>query len=160
MKRGIFPLVASLGAFGIGFFLGGKMLVDMINDCITKKNRYFSNMMLFNNWLESIYSRGSIDNYFHNHGYRKIMIYGNGYVGARLFQALSGTDIEVTAVMDKAASSDSLSAEVIGINSEIPASDCIVVTPIFYYEEIYNMLSKKTDIPIISIQSVIEEACI
>ena len=31
------------------------------------------------------------------------MIYGNGYIGKRLQQALIQTDIEVAAVMDKAA---------------------------------------------------------
>lgn len=155
MKNKIVVCLTGVLSFGAGFFLGGKMLVNMINDYKTRMQRNLSNMMLFNSWLEFIYSGGSIDQYFHNHGYKKIMIYGNGYIGKRLSQALLGTDIEVVAVMDKEVSSDKEKL-VIEVDSTIPDVDCIVVTPVFFFDTIYDMLMQKTSIPAISMQTIIE----
>lgn len=156
MKNKFVICLTGILSFGVGFFLGGKMLVGMINDYKMRMERNLSNMMLFNDWLELIYAGGSIDQYFLQHGYRKIMIYGYGYIGKLLTQALSDTGIEVAAIMDKSASSDEMDT-VIGADSSIPDVDCIVVTPVFYFDTIYNMLSEKTNIPVISIQSVVEK---
>lgn len=155
MKKGIITGLIGIVSFAVGIILGGKMLVGMINDYKTRMQRNLSNMMLFNNWLEFIYSGGSIDQYFYNHGYKKIMIYGNGYIGKRLGQALSDTEVEVVAVMDKAALSDE-NDMVIGVDSSIPDVDCIVVTPVFFFDTIYEMLRVRTEAPVISIQVIIE----
>lgn len=156
MKNKLVICLTGILSFGVGFFLGGKMLVGMINDYKMRMERNLSNMMLFNDWLEFIYSGESIEQYFLNHGYKKIMIYGYGYIGKLLTQALSDTGIEVVAIMDKAASSDEMDT-VIGVGSSIPDVDCIVVTPVFYFDTIYNMLREKTNIPVISMQSVVEK---
>lgn len=155
MKKVICALLMGV-SFGTGFFLGGKTLVGMVNDYKMRMNRNFSNMILLNDWLNFIYSGGRVDKYFHVHKYNKVMIYGNGYIGARLSQALAETGIDVIAVMDKTASSNG-DGEVIGIDSQIPEVDCIVITPIFYYDEIFYMLQEKTDIPIVSIQTIMEK---
>lgn len=153
MKKGIILGLISITSFVVGIILGGKMLVGMINDYKVRMQRNLSNMMLFNNWLEFIYSGGSIDKYFHNHGYKKIMIYGNGYIGTRLCQALEKTDIDVMAIMDKTNPSDA-EGMLIGMDGRIPDIDCAVITPVFYHDEIYDMLRKKIKVPIISIEAL------
>lgn len=156
MKKGGVALLTGGVSFGFGLFLGGKMLVGMINDYKRRMERNLSNMMLLNDWVEFIYSGNSIDKFFHDHKYSKIMIYGYGYIGTRLMQALGGTDIEVTAVMDKSVSSDK-DKMLIGIDREVPDVDCIVVTPVFHFDEINGMLKKKTNIPVIPIDKILEK---
>lgn len=142
-------------SFVSGFFLGGKVLVGMINDYKRRMDRNASNMMLFNDWIEFLYAGGSIGQYFHEHGYKRVMIYGNGYIGQRLLQALEGTDVEVAAIMDQANASDADTEGIlIGVNSGIPDIDCVVVTPAAYFEEIYHMLREKTEKPIISVEEL------
>lgn len=155
MKKYMTAVLIGVVSFVAGFILGGKMLVSMINDYKKRMERNFSNMMLFNDWLEFLYSGGHVEQYFHKHGYKRIMIYGNGYIGKRLKQALEQTDIEVVAIMDKVTSMDEAGL-IIGVDSEIPDVDCIVITPTFYYDEIFTLLDEKTDIPIASMQMVIE----
>lgn len=157
MKKSRYRFIICSLSFGIGFFLGGKMLVNMINDYKFRMKRNFSNMLLFNDWLHFIYSGGDIEKYFMCYNYNKIIIYGNGYAGKILLEALSESEIEVVAIMDKKITSLDEKEGMIGINTKIPDADCIVVTPVFYYEEIYNELLKKTDIPIISIRNIIEK---
>lgn len=156
MKKGIIAGLISLASFVTGFIIGGKVLVNMINDYKRRMKRNLSNMLLFNDWLEFLYSGGKVEQYFYNHGYKRIMIYGNGYIGKRLQQALEQTDIEVAAVMDKAVSSDERGL-VTGIDSSIPDVDCIVITPVYYYDEIFSMLHKKTKLPLVNIQEIINE---
>lgn len=139
-------------SFAVGFFLGGKALVGMINDFKMRMERNLSNMLLFHDWLEFLYSGGCIEQYFHRHGYKKILIYGNGYVGQRLFHALKQTDIEVVGIMDQMNSSDLDAQEMlIGLDSKIPDIDCVVVTPMFYYNEICQVMQKKTQCPVIAV---------
>lgn len=157
MKKGIAACLISLVSFVTGFILGGKILVKMINDYKTRMKRNLSNMMLFNDWLEFLYSRGKVEQYFHDHGYKRIMIYGNGYIGKRLQQALGQTDIEVAAVMDKVVSSDEKGL-VIDVDSSIPDVDCIVITPVYYYDEIVDLLQKKTELPLVPMQMIINVA--
>ena len=154
MKKGYAICFTGAISFVTGFFLGGKALVGMINDYKRRMKRNFSNMMLFNDWLDFLYSGGKIEQYFHNQGYKRIMIYGNGYIGKRLQQALIQTDIEVAAVMDKAAlpNEDGL---VIGLDSKMPDVDCIVITPVYYYDEISGMLRKKTGLPLVTMQMLL-----
>lgn len=142
-------------SFATGFFLGGKALVGMINDYKMRMERNLSNMLLFHDWLEFLYSGGSIEQYFHRHGYKKILIYGNGYIGQRLLQALEKTDIDVVAVMDQMNSSDSDAEGIlIGVDNRIPDIDCAVITPLSYYDEICHMLQKKTQCPMIAVDAL------
>ncbi len=152
MKKSAY--IVGLFSFFGGFYLGGKMLVDMINDYQTRADRNSANMMLFNEWVAFLYSGGRVERYFQENHYKRILIYGNGFAGTRLQQALEKTDIEIAAVMDKAAHAD-VDGAVIGVDADIPDVDCIVVTPVFSHAEIYDVLSKRTRIPIVSISEIL-----
>lgn len=148
-------LSAGAGLFLSGFYIGGKCLVSMINNEKTKADRNSANMHLFNDWLAFLYAGGQMEAYFHTNGFRRIMVYGNGLIGARLTQALQKTDVEIVAVMDKAAYSGA--DGVIGTEADIPDCDCIVVTPVFYHEEICSMLRERTNIPVVSVRDIWKE---
>lgn len=153
MKKKFAIVCTGIASFGVGFYFGGKMLVSTINDYKKRMERNLSNMIVLSDWLEFIYSGGNITKYFYNHGYSRIIVYGNGYIGQRLVQALAQTGIEVVAIMDKKASMGQEDM-VIGVESTIPDADCVVVTPVFYYNEINNALKNKTNIPIISLEEI------
>lgn len=155
MKRNIIAGITGTISFVIGFILGGKILVSTVNDYKKRMERNLSNMVLLNDWLELLYSGGNIEQYFNCKGYKKIMIYGNGYVGRRLTQALTDSDIEVAAIMDKSVTADQ-NGIVIGADSEIPNVDCIVITPVYYYDEILGLLREKTNVPLVSMKTVID----
>lgn len=155
MKNRSIVFLTGMVSFVAGFFLGGKALVEMINNYKIEKERNLSNMLLFHDWIEFLYSGGCVEQYFHRHNYKRILIYGNGYIGQRLYHALEQTDIDVVAIMDKQNVSDvDVEGMLIGVDSDISDIDCVVITPIFYFDEIYNMLRKKTQQPIIAIDAL------
>lgn len=153
MKK-LFGLAIAGGCFAAGFFLGGKMLVGMINEYKNGMDRNYTNMAVLNQWLSFLYGGGKVSQFFKDHGYNRIMVYGYGHAGKRLCQALEGTGIEVVAIMDKAAP-EAESGKVIGVDSDIPEVDCIVVTPAFYYDEICAFIRSKSEIPIVSMDKLI-----
>ena len=153
MKNRVKSFIVILGTFAGGFFLGSKILVNMINEYKSGMERSSSNMKVFHQWLSFLYSGGQIETYLRERHYSRIMIYGNGYVGKSLLQALEKTDISVAAGMDRnvPVESDDM---IIGTDSIIPDVDAIVVTPVFYFNEICSMLREKTELPIISIEEM------
>lgn len=156
MKKGLIVSITGVCSFGIGFFFGGKMLVGMINDSKRGMKRSSANMLVFHDWIEFIYNGGHIDKYLNDNDYSKVMIYGGGYVGRRLKQALENANIEVTAVMDKM-NANGQDGAMLGVDDKVPDVDCIIITPVSYYDEIYNMLQKRTKIPVISIEKLWRE---
>ena len=92
MKKGIVAGIIGVVSFASGFILGGKILVSMINDYKKRMERNLANMMLFNDWLEFLYSGGSVVQYFKSRGYKKIMILptknksrtGSGHIFSRI----------------------------------------------------------------------------
>lgn len=130
------------------------MLVGMINEYKNGMDRNAANMAVMNQWLNFLYGGGEIGQFFKEHGYNRIMVYGNGNVGKRLCQALEGTGVEVAAIMDRAAP-EAEGGKVIGLDSDIPKVDCIVITPAFYYDEIYAFIRSKTGIPVVSMEKLI-----
>ena len=153
MKNKGLTSFVGIASFGTGFVFGGKALVSMINDYKRRMERNLSNYQLLNDWMEFLYAGGVIEQYFYDHGYKRILIYGNGDIGQRLYQALERTDINVVAIMDKSHSSKSAGI-LIGVNSEMPEVDCIVITPVFYFDEIHHTLREKTQQPVISIEEL------
>lgn len=159
MKKNAGTFIMGICSFMAGFYLGGRTLADAVNSNKVRADRNSINMMVLNDWVDFLYSGGQIDKYFHEKEINRIMIYGNGFIGVRLRQALENTGVEVAAVMDKVAHSDR-NGMVIGTGAAIPDVDCIVITPMFYYDEIYSLLSEKTDICIISIKDILKNVSI
>ncbi len=153
MKKGVITFITGMGAFIGGFYFGQKSLVNIINNYKTKADRNLSNMIVLNDWLDYVYSGKKAEDFFHKNSYKRIMLYGNGYIGTRLSQALTDTDIEIVAIMDKTAKT-STNGLVLGIDAVIPDVDCIVITPVYFYDEIHTMLADKTQVPIVSVKEI------
>jgi hypothetical protein len=87
-------------------------------------------------------------------GIKKIIIYGMGQLGTRLYDECETCNIEIIGVMDK--DGYFLKDLVNVIEGEIPVADAIIVTAIFDYENVKNVLLKKTQAKILDIMSIFE----
>lgn len=99
----------------------------------------------------------SIDAYFHKNKIENIAIYGMSYVGERLLDELRDSDITVKYAVDQNADNIYADIDVILPGENMPEVDAIVVTPIYYYYEIQEMLSSKVDCKIISLEDILNE---
>ncbi len=119
-----------------------------------KMQQYFA---LLCKWLLLKNNNISIEKYFIQKGIKKIAVYGYTELTSRFEEELEGTTVVVECFIDKVPKPTNSGEMTISLNEKIPSVDMIVVTPIFYFESIYADLSQKTDVPIVSLKSVIDE---
>ena len=79
------------------------------------------------------------------------------YVGRSLYRELENSDVIVKYAIDKKASQMNSEINIISPDEELPEVDIIIVTSIYYFNEIYNYLDSKTDIPVVSFEDVLFE---
>lgn len=99
--------------------------------------------------------RKKVEDYFYRNRIKTIAIYGMSYIGERLFEELKNTDIEIKYAIDKNNESIYVDIDVLSVDEVLPKVDAIIVTPVYFFDEIKDMLQKKTVCRIISLEDVI-----
>ena len=79
------------------------------------------------------------------------------YVGERLYDELKDSDIEVKYAIDKNADGIYSDVEIVTPQEELKEVDAIVVTPVFYFDEIVEALEKKTESEVLSLEDILYE---
>lgn len=146
-------IAVDLCCFAIGFFLGGKALVGLTNSYKRRSDVEHAHSVTYEQWIDYVNSGRSIREFFEIKGYHKILIYGKCKAGEQLYHALKNTDIQVAAFMDRNAPAEGLDG-IISPAAPVPDVDCVVIAPMYYYDEIYALLKEKTDKPILAIDEI------
>lgn len=120
-------------------------------------NKHLTLMLLLNRWLVTKQEGKSIVNYFHEKGITSIAIYGMSYLGERLLDELKNSDIEVKYAIDLNANNICTDVDVLLPSQELPRVDAIVVTAVSFFYDIQEMLSKKVDYEMISLEDILNE---
>ena len=77
------------------------------------------------------------------------------HVGERLYDELKNSDINVKYAIDKDAINIYSEINVYTLKDQLDDVDVVIVTPIFYFDNIRNELRNKFNCPIISIEDVL-----
>ena len=118
-------------------------------------NKFIKYFALLDRWLWLKLQNKNIGIYFEEQGYHNIAIYGMGEIGNRLFEELSRfSTIKVEFAVDKNVK-ESQAVPVFSLEDELPDVDVIVVTNNYIYEQICEILKRKTTSPIVSIDDVV-----
>lgn len=123
---------------------------------MTTEERYQHSYLLLLHWIESVYLGHNVSDFFIEEGYKKIAIYGMGDLANRLMDALADSGVQILYGIDRdAAGTVCKIKDIYSLEDDFPDADVIVVTPFYVYDSIYELLHKKTNIPILSIEEVI-----
>ena len=95
--------------------------------------------------------------YLLEQGYKKIAIYGMSYVGETLYHELEGSGIEIAYAIDKKAEGMFADIEVMSPDDVLPEVDAVIVTPVFFFDEIEELLVSKMNADIVSIEDILYE---
>ena len=113
---------------------------------------------LLNAWLcvKNDYA-ANFEDYFNDHDFRNIAIYGCGELGCRLFEELQHTDIKVLYMIDQNAKNIKYKCEVISVNefAEDKEIDAVIVSPVQSFEAIRENLKNVRNVEIVSLEEVI-----
>lgn len=119
--------------------------------------KHLALFLMMNQWVAVKQEGKNLADYFDKQGYKSIAIYGMSYAGERLLEELKCSDIQVQYGIDKNADNIYMDVNIVTMEDELKPVDAIVVTPIFFFDEIEEELSQKIDCPIISLEDVLYE---
>lgn len=118
-------------------------------------DKHLTLMLLLNEWLKIKQGGVDISNYFLERNIKNIAIYGMSYIGERLYDELDGTEIKIKYAIDRNVNKVYRGLKIISPDEELSEVDVVVVTPVFYYDEIKIVLQEKITGKIISIEDII-----
>lgn len=122
------------------------------------KNLSDKHLMLFllmNEWVKVKQANKSVSGFLLNEGYRRIAIYGMSYAGQRLYDELMDSDVEIIACIDQKGGGTYFNHNIVDVDKLPSDIDAIIVTPIFYFEEIKKNLEKNVLANIVSLEEII-----
>lgn len=159
MKRRTASILSTLAGMTVGVIGGvaatGKILGRDENQQLA--NKHLAIMKLYDRWMETKQEGKSVIDFFHANNIKSIAIYGMSFVGQRLYEELKNSDINVRYCIDKNATSIYADIEIVSPEDELEEVDAIVVTAIYFYNEIEEQLETKTDIEIMSLEDILFE---
>lgn len=122
-----------------------------------RANRNLANYLLLYEWIKLIQNGKSISDYFISRKIHRLAIYGMHYIGELLYKELTKNGIEVAFGIDKKISNIDDKLNIYKISDDMPDVEYIIVTPIFYFQDIKKELLPKVIGKIISLQEIIDE---
>lgn len=108
-------------------------------------------------WIRMVQSKKSIVDYLNRWNYKKICIYGLSDVGYRLYDELKDSEIDIVCMIDKNAFGKFENIDIVNLDQPIPECDLIIVTPVYYINEIEIDLRDKVSCPIMALDDMIAE---
>lgn len=157
MKKGIVAVLSALIGGGIVAIGARKVFDKTICEKQQLADKHLALYLLMNQWIKVKQQGENISDYLIKEGYKKVAIYGMNYVGQTLYEELKDSEIEVMYAIDKKADEIYSDLDVFSPKDDFAPVDAIIVTPIFFFDEIYEELILKTNADIISIDTIVHK---
>lgn len=157
MKKGVVGIVSAIGGALTSAAVVGKKFNDRAKVNLELSDKHFKLFLMMNEWVKVKQEGKNLSSFFEREGYKEIAVYGMSYAGETLVEELEGSDIRVKYGIDRNADQMDASLEIVKPDEELKDVDVIVVTSITFFNEIEEMLVKKVNCPIISLEDVLYE---
>lgn len=157
MKKGIIATISTVLGAAAGAVAVGKVASEATSKSKQMSDKHLALYLMMNRWVEVKQEGKSLVDYFKKNNYKTVAIYGMNYVGERLLDELKDSEVTVKYGIDQRADEIYTDIDLITMNDELPEVEAIVVTPIFFFDEIQDKLSDKVDCPIISLEDILYE---
>lgn len=159
-KRGSAVISTLLGA-AVGAVASGAAIKTTSKKEINEKKEALKKVHVlycaFDRWLQIHQEGKTLVEYFTKHNYKTVAIYGMKELGERLVDELRDSNIKVCYAIDKNADQIYSDVDIVTPDDNLEPVDVIVITAIFYFDEITDMLSKRVDYPIVSLEDILYE---
>ena len=161
MKKGTTAVVSALLGAAAGAAAGGMAgATSGAKETRTKSEALRKMQVLylaFDRWMQMRQDGRTLAEYFEKQNYKTVAIYGMKELGERLVDELKNTDISVRYAIDRNADSLYADVDLYTPDDELEPVDVVVVTAIYYFDEIEEAMRDKVDCPIISLEDILYE---
>lgn len=110
-------------------------------------------------WVEAYQIGKSLEALLLAKGYENVAIYGMGDVGYLLFRELESSKIKVKYGIDKNTIGRGFNLKIVEPSNEMEKVDAIIISAVFAFDDIKEMLESMTDCPIVALDDLIYELC-
>lgn len=142
---------------GGGIFLIYKHCADILKRERIQKEKNRAILKMFSKWIQNKEEGKKIETYLNEMGFHKIAIYGMSDAGQRLYEELNGTSIKIEYAIDRRTVDVAENIPIVSLDNVLHKVDAIVVTAIYDFPEIVELLQNKTQDYIISLKQIIYE---
>lgn len=144
---------AAGATIGMGYeFIKEEKRLDKMEDNLKKFEDFYR---LLNTWVEMKQEGKNLAEYFEYNNINTIAIYGMKELGERLVKELENSKIEIKYIIDQNADQIETNFKKVKPDDELEPVDAIVVTAIYFYQDIEEKLSKKVNYEIISLEDAV-----
>lgn len=161
MKKGLSRVLSTLAGAAVGAVAGGMTAGSMSSKKIKKlmdgHAKVHELYMAFDHWLRIRQEGKTLVDFFERNNYKTVAIYGMKELGERLYDELQNSGITVKYIIDKNADTIYADVDVMTPDDELEPVDVVVVTAIYYFDEIEELLSEKVNYPIVSLEDILYE---
>lgn len=156
MKKVLTILGSALAGGIIGIVNSSKLYQKELQDLRKKADRDRKLITVYDQWMLINQEGKSIANALKSQGFCSAAIYGIGILGERVYAELRNSGINIDYLIDKNITGVYIDDVVIyKPEDKLPQTDAIIVTPIFFYEEIKKDLQKENQYPILSFEDIL-----
>ncbi|MCM1425821.1 MAG: hypothetical protein NC118_04385 [Eubacterium sp.] len=145
---------ASIGAMAGALYEGieQEKRMDKMEET-TDKFRCFYHLLT--QWLALKQDGKNLKEYFEINEYKTVAVYGMKELGERLVEELKDSGITIRYVVDKDINRIVTDLPKYTPDDALEKVDVMVVTAVYYYQDIEEKMSEKVDFPIISLEDVV-----
>lgn len=155
MKREFIAMFGTLVGGIIGAVIVGRVSAKVIKEKQIYANKHLAMFMTMNQWIKIKQEGKSFTEYLKKKNIKTIAIYGMSYMGQSLLAELKDSDIKVLYGIDKMADSIYSDIDVYTPEIQFPKVDGVIVTSVYYFDEIEKILNAKMDCPILSLEDIV-----
>lgn len=157
MKKGILAALSSGAGLLFGAVGTGVVMQKELDKMSVMARKNYVIIRLFDQWMKVKQSGESIADYLKENGYHTVAVYGMSFAGERLYDDLKDSEITVKYGIDQNADKIYAEVDVLSPDEELPEVDAVIVTAVYYFEEIEEKLSDRMDCPILSLEDILYE---
>lgn len=156
MNKVVSAIGTLIGGFALGSFYEKRKCKRTVKQKIEAIDHNYELFLMMNQWvMAKVENNEFVSDYLKARGYNSIAIYGMSYAGKTLIKELNKSDIDIAYGIDRAADEIVSEIKIINADDSLPAVDAVIVTSVFYFDEIEKKLRKKINCPIISMIDVV-----
>lgn len=140
-----------------GAATAGSYMEKKVKGWKNLSDKHLALFLLMNEWMKTKQEGKSIVKYFEQNDYKSIAVYGLSYIGERVLDELKGSGVEIKYAIDRNADSIYADVDLYSLEDNLPDVDVVVVTAVYFYDEIYDNLIDKVNCPVVSLEDILYE---
>lgn len=155
MKKILKTVILILTGVAMGVAGAVKVLLGREKNLQKMSDKHLALFLMMNQWVKIKQEGKQIADYLGKNGYKTIAVYGLSYVGETLLEELKDTSVQVKYAIDKKAGKIYDNVDIVAPEDELEEVDAIIVTAVYFMDEIEEMLSSRVSCPILSLEEVL-----